>query len=147
MDLEQSEKVKINFVQNSKPLKDNDVSIEILQKIIFARTEEILELCVKSLESNSFISGKPKMVLMGEGSKILDNKHKDKISFSNDIDFLEETKENICQSGFKLSIGLNKNEVFENMSGSRVKNVCYREQTTNKNLRQKGFKKRSFYKF
>ena len=31
------------------------------------------------------------MVLMGEGSKILDNQYKDKISFSNDIDFLEET--------------------------------------------------------
>jgi len=48
---------------------------------------------------------------MGAGSKILDNKHKDKISFLNDIDLLEETTENICQSGFKLSIGLNKNEV------------------------------------
>ena len=111
IDLEKSEKLKHNFVQNLKLANDKNTSIETLQKIIFARTEEILELCVKSIESNSFISDKPKMVLMGEGSKILDNKHKDKISFSNEIDFLEETKENICQSGFKLSIGLNKNEV------------------------------------
>jgi cell division protein FtsA len=51
------------------------------------------------------------MILMGEGSKILDNRYKDKISFSNDIDFLEETTENICQSGFKLGMGLNKHEV------------------------------------
>ena len=51
------------------------------------------------------------MVLMGDGAKILDNKHKDKISFSNNIDFLEEFSENICQSGFKLGMGLNKQEV------------------------------------
>ena len=48
---------------------------------------------------------------MGEGSKILDNQHKDKISFSNDIDFLEETLEDICQSGFRYTLGLNKQEV------------------------------------
>ena len=57
------------------------------------------------------MSGKFKMVLMGEGSKILDNQHKEKISFSNDVDFLEETSENICQSGFKFVTGLNKQEV------------------------------------
>ena len=51
------------------------------------------------------------MVLMGEGSKILANNHKDKISFSNDIDFLEETLEDICQSGFKFKTSLNKQEV------------------------------------
>ena len=50
------------------------------------------------------------MVLMGEGSKILDNQHKDKISFSNDVYFLEETLEDICQSGFKFGTGLNKQE-------------------------------------
>ena len=40
------------------------------------------------------------MVLMGEGSKILNNKFKDKISISNDIDLLEDTLEDICQSGY-----------------------------------------------
>jgi len=111
VNLEKSEQLKHNFDQNLKLSNDKDNSIETLQKIIFARTEEILELCAKSIESNSFILGKSRMVLMGAGSKILDNKHKDKISFLNDIDLLEETTENICQSGFKLSIGLNKNEV------------------------------------
>ena len=89
-----------------------NISIDKLQKIIFARTEEILELCTKSLESNVLIFGKFKMILMGEGSKILDNEYKDKIFFDTDIDFLEETSENICQSGFKFStMGLNKREV------------------------------------
>ena len=51
------------------------------------------------------------MILMGEGSKILDNQYKNKISIMNDIDFLEETTEDICQSGFKLGMGINKHEV------------------------------------
>ena len=111
IDLEQSEKVKLNFVQKLKPLKNNDISIETLQKIIFARTEEILELCSKSIEINSHKLDKFKIVLMGEGAKILDNKHQDNIYFSHDIKFLEETLEDICQSGFKFITGLNKHEV------------------------------------
>ena len=112
IDLEQSEQIKLNFAQNLKLLNDEDLSIETLQKIIFARTEEILELCGKSLVSNTYNKlSKFKMVLMGEGSKILDNQHKDKISFSNDIDFLEENLEDICQSGYRFITGLNKQEV------------------------------------
>ena len=112
MELEQSEKIKLNFGQVSKLSDEKDASVEMLQKIIFARTEEILELSVKAIESNSLMKGNFKMILMGDGSKILDNRHKDKISFSNDIDFLEETLENICQSGFRLGMGLNKREVL-----------------------------------
>jgi len=112
IDLKKSEQVKLNFVLNLTLLNNEDVSIEILEKIIFARTEEILELCSKSIESNLHDElGKCKMVLMGEGSKILDNQHKDRISFSSDIDFLEETLEDVCQSGFRFIMGLNKQEV------------------------------------
>mgnify|MGYP006083170239 CR=1 FL=1 len=111
IDLERSEHVKLNFDQNDKFLNESNISIDILQKIIFARTEEILELCEKSIKTNSYSGEKFKMILTGDGSKILNNKHKDKISFSNDIDFLEETLENICQSGFKFISGLNKQEV------------------------------------
>ena len=111
IDLEQSEQIKLNFDQNYTSTVYEYNSIETLQKIIFARTEEILELCAKSIDSNLFIPGQYKMVLMGEGSKILDNQYKDKICFSNDIDFLEETLKDICQSGFKFGIGPNKQEV------------------------------------
>jgi len=111
VDLEKSEKIKLNFGQNHNFLNQENISIDILQKIIFARTEEILELCVKSIETNSYSNDKFKLILMGDGSKILDNKYKDKISFSNDIDFLDETLEDICQSGFKFITGLNKQEV------------------------------------
>ena len=97
--------------KNLKRLNNLDISINTLEKVIFARTEEILELCFKSSDSNLYMNDKLKMVLMGEGSKILDNQHKDKISFLNSIDFLEETLEDICQSGLKFITGINKQEV------------------------------------
>ena len=111
IDLERAEEIKLNFDQNHKFLKKENVSMDLIYKIIFARTEELLELCAKLAESNSLILGQFKMVLMGGGSKILANIHKDKIYFPNDIDFVEETLENICQSGFKFQMGLNKQEV------------------------------------
>ena len=111
IDLEKSEQMKCNFDQNRKLSNDENISIKTLQKIIFARTEEILELSSKCLEPNAHMPGKFKMVLTGEGAKILDKRYKDKISFLNDIDFLEETLKDICQSGFKFITGLNKHEV------------------------------------
>ena len=111
IDLERSEKVKINFDQNYQLLREENISIDSLQKVIFARMEEILELCDKSILSNSHLDDKFKMVLTGDGSKMLDNKYKDKISFSSNIDFLEETLVDICHSGFKFVTGLNKQEV------------------------------------
>ena len=51
------------------------------------------------------------MVLMGEGSKILDNKFKEKILFSKEINLIEETCLGICESAVKLSQGINKQEV------------------------------------
>ena len=111
IDLERSEQQKRNFDQNLILLNDEDISIQTLQKIIFARTEEILELCSRFLEPNAGILGKFKIVFTGEGSKILDNHQKDRISFSNDIDFLEETLKDICKSGYKFITGLNKHEV------------------------------------
>ena len=111
VDLKQAEKLKLNFDNDEYFLNDNNFSIDLIQKIIFARTEEILELCAKSIRLNFNTTSQFKMVMMGEGSKILDNRHRDKISFSSDIDFLEEFTEDICQSGFNSEMGLNNQEV------------------------------------
>ena len=111
IDLESSEKKKCNFDQNLKISNHKDISIYTLKKIIFARIEEILELCSKSIKSNSYALDKFKILLMGEGSKIFDKHKKDEFPFLDDADFLEETLEDICQSGFKFFTGLNKQEV------------------------------------
>ena len=112
IEAKKAEDIKINFSKNKIFLGEENFSVELLQKIIFARTEEILELSAKSIKLNLPILNQFKMILMGEGSKILDNEDKDKISFSNDIDFLEETTQDICHSGLKQSMGLNKHEVI-----------------------------------
>ena len=111
IDLERAEQIKLSFNQNHRFLSDKNISIEKVQKIILARTEEILELCTKSIASNIFMTGKLKIVLTGEGSKILDNKCKDQISPQVDLIFLEETLRDICHSGFKFSTKSNKQEV------------------------------------
>ena len=111
IDLDDAEQIKLNFYQNLKLSKDIDISEDKLQKIIFARTEEILELCIESVKSNSFILTQSKIIVMGAGSKALDNQDGDKIFFSNDVQFLDETLKDICQCGFKFITGLNKQEV------------------------------------
>ena len=111
IDINEAEKLKLNFENNDSYADNPNFSLEMLQKIAFARTEEILELCDRSLALNTQVKSQSKMILMGEGSKILDNKFKDKISFSKDIDFLDETLRDICQSGYKLRNLHNKQEV------------------------------------
>ena len=111
IDPKQAENLKINFYKKKTSLNDKSYSLELLQKIIIARTEEILEIFIKSIKLNVVKIDQHKLILMGEGSRILDNQFKNKISFINDMDLLEETNEEICDSGFKLGMGLNKQEV------------------------------------
>ena len=109
--LEQAENIKLNFHKDQSILKEKNYSLDLVQKIIFSRTEEILELCDGVIKLNLNKLDKYKMVLTGEGSKILDNPNKDKISYSKDIDLLEETMQDICQSGLRLKERLNRQEV------------------------------------
>ncbi len=113
LNLEEAEKIKLFFDKNLEILNQKKISLDLIQKIIFARVEEILELSDASIILNLNLKGthQYKMVLMGDGSRILDNKYKEKISFLNNIDFLEETTEDICQSAFKLLEKPNKQEV------------------------------------
>mgnify|MGYP001348369309 CR=1 FL=1 len=111
VNLEEAENLKFNFDKKETFLNDKNFQLDMLKKIIFARIEEILELCVCSIKLNLNIIDQYKMVLMGDGAKILDNQYKNEISFTNNIDFLEETIEDICLSGYKLGMGSNKHEV------------------------------------
>jgi cell division protein FtsA len=113
VNISEAEKLKLKFDKNQKLLDEKKISLELIQKIIFARIEEILELSTEftNVNLNSTMLDGYKIVLMGDGSRILDNKFKEEISFSNDIDLLEETTEDICQSGIKLGEVPNKQEV------------------------------------
>ena len=111
IEIKQAENLKINFNKNDFFLNDEDYSLELLQKIIYARTEEILDLCAQSIKLNLATIDIHKIVLTGEGSKIFEHQYEDKISGVKDIFLFEETTRDICQSGFKLGMGLNKQEV------------------------------------
>tara|TARA_B100000787_G_scaffold169018_1_gene159069 strand:+ start:1774 stop:2889 length:1116 start_codon:yes stop_codon:yes gene_type:complete len=113
INLKEAEKAKLYFDDNQNFLNDKKISLDLIQKIIFARIEEILELCAKSIELNLKITkqSKRKMVLMGEGSKILDNRFKEKISFLHDVDLLDETVKDIFDCALNLYNGINKQEV------------------------------------
>ncbi len=113
IDHAKAEKIKFNFDKKEIFSNTTQASLELIQKIILSRTEEILELSINFIKSSTdFIDkSKIKLVLMGEGSKILDNKFQDKISFFKEINLLEESTFEICRSGLRLNNGSNKQEV------------------------------------
>lgn len=111
IDLEKSENIKLNFDTDPNFLKDKSFSSDLLRRIIVARTEELLELSIKSIKSNLIDSDQYKIVLVGDGSRIVDNTFADMIFFAKNIDFLDETTEDICNSGLRLGISPNKQEV------------------------------------
>jgi len=133
LSIELSEKIKLNlnkdiiFSDNEKnteifkkefleTIKENDLSFDLIKKIIFARIEETLNLSFKTIKTNQSLklNNQLKIVLIGQGSKILDNKYidiKETTPLVEEIDFFEESASNICQSGLKLMNGINKQEV------------------------------------
>ena len=116
MDLEQAENIKIKLDKKENFLNDKDFSLEFLQKIILARTDEIIKMCAQSIKLSSITSDNFKVVLMGQGSKIFKNLSKDKIFISHELDFLEEKIEDVCKDGFILGMGINRHE---EMSGPK----------------------------
>jgi cell division protein FtsA len=111
IDLEQAENIKINFGKKELFFNDDDFSLELLQKIIFARIKEIEKMCIQSIKLNSITANPVKVVLMGEGSEILNNQYKDKFFTAHDLGFLEEKTQDVCRAGFALGIGSNTQEV------------------------------------
>jgi cell division protein FtsA len=134
LDMEKSEKIKKNLnkeilfsesnctdkiFQSDFLINSNkkDVSQELIKKIIFARIDEILTLSLETIKSyeNLDAINRLKVVLTGNGSKILDSNFihiKETVPLFEEIDFLVESGLNICESGLKLSKGLNKQEVL-----------------------------------
>ena len=94
-----------------------ETSPELIKKIIFARIDEILNLSLKTIKAYENLNdiNRLKVVLIGDGSKILDKNFihiKETVPLFEEIDFLIESGLNICESGLKLTKGLNKQEVL-----------------------------------
>ena len=102
-------KLNLNNINNDKNL--NKDQIELIKKIIFSRTEELLEISTLFLNANDDFKN-VKLVFFGNGSKILDSNFKSNIIFDYDIDLLDENYIDICLSGLNLVHA--EEEVFSN---------------------------------
>ena len=115
-----SEKSGTDKILKSKFLAQSNkknISPELIKKIIFARIDEILRLSFKIIKFSENLNdiNRLKVVLTGSGSKVLDSNFihiKETVPLFEEIDFLVESGLNICESGLKLSKGLNKQEVL-----------------------------------
>jgi len=101
IEISKANEIKLNFnnIDNNEEL--NRDQIELIKKIIFSRTEELLEICTLFINDNDNMNN-VKLVFFGNGSKILDNKYKSSIIFDYDIDLLDENYVDICLSGLNL---------------------------------------------
>jgi cell division protein FtsA len=109
IEISKANEIKLNFnnINNNKDLRQDE--IELVKKIIFSRTEELLEISTFFLKNNNDTK-KVKLVFFGNGSKILDSQFKSNIVFNYDIDLLDEDYTDICLSG--LSLTNSEKEIF-----------------------------------
>ena len=133
-----SDDSKKEFISNSKiknKLKQN-ISLDLLKKVIHARIDEILNLSIKNINFSSLINDKNKCILVftGEGSKILDKNSiylENKFNFFREMNFFEESVSTICQSGYNFN----------------KKNYLYEVNIVSKKLKKNGFFEKLFHFF
>lgn len=101
IEISKANEIKLNLDNISDDNDLNEEQIELVKKVIFSRTEELLEISTLFFEANDDLKN-VKLVFFGNGSKILDSKFKSNIIFNYDIDLLDENYIDICLSGLNL---------------------------------------------
>ncbi len=105
--------ISLDLIKNQSQKK---VSTDILNKIIYARLDEIFNLSFKNFDFSTVLFEKKNsiLVLTGEGSKILNKNSiylEDRFNFINEMSFFEESTESICRAGFNFLKNSNLHEV------------------------------------
>ena len=105
-----------SFLGSEKKKPQNNISSDILNKIIYARLDEILNLSFKNIDFSGDLFDKKNSILIftGEGSKILNKNSiylEDRFNFFNEMNFFEESSESICRSGYNFLKNANLQEV------------------------------------
>ena len=114
IDLKDAEKIKLSFDKSDNDLNEESFSIDLIQEIIFTRVEEILKFSMKAIkiDDNYNVTEELLVVLMGEGSKILNNKFNKKISLIDNHELIKEDAASICRAGLNFNISANRQEVL-----------------------------------
>tara|TARA_Y100001970_G_scaffold293807_1_gene443382 strand:+ start:9775 stop:10956 length:1182 start_codon:yes stop_codon:yes gene_type:complete len=116
-------------ILNKKNL-DKEVSLELLNKVIYARIDEILNLLFKDINLLNLIGNKKNSILIftGQGSKILNKNSiylKQEFDYFSEINFFEESTKLICESGLNFINSINDSEV--NVIPKKVKKTGFFE--------------------
>ena len=107
--------ILIGLLEEIKNKLKQNISLNLLKKVIHARIDEILNLSLKNINFSSLIEDKNKCVLVftGEGSKILDKNSiylENKFNFFREMNFFEESVSTICEAGYNFN---KKNYLYE----------------------------------
>jgi len=110
---QESKIFKDDFLNKSKYKKE---TLELSQKVIFSRIDEILNLSLNTIRfyESSLDINKLKIILTGQGSQILNNNSiyiNEVTPLFEEIIFFPENSRTICESGLMLSNGISKQEV------------------------------------
>ncbi len=101
------EKNNISITNDLKNIWDENIDAELLQRVVFARIDEIINFIFQDINYSYLINNSESSVLVftGEGSKIL-NKNSifldEKFNFFNEINFFDENSTLVCDSGYKF---------------------------------------------
>ncbi len=111
-----------------KKLNQN-ISIDLLKKVIYARIDEILNLCFKNINFSLIVNDKKNILIFtGEGSKLLNSNSiylRDEFNFFNEMNFFEENNKKICMSGYNFNKKNNSHEV--NIVSKKPKKIGFFE--------------------
>ena len=113
---------------------DNKISMDLLNKVIYARIDEIINLIFKEINLFKLVGNKKNSILVftGQGSKILNKNSiylKKEFDYFNEINFFEETIETICESELNFVNSRNDSEV--NVIPKRLKKTGFFEKLFN----------------
>ena len=126
-----SKNTKREFFSDSKIKQklDKSISIDLLQKVIYARIDEILNLSFKNINFSLITNNKKNiLIFIGEGSKLLHSNSiylKDEFNFFSEMNFFEENNKKICMSGYNFN---KKNNLYEvNVVSKKAKKTGFFE--------------------
>ena len=113
-----SEDSNEEFISDSRIKKkiNKNISLNLLQKVIYSRIDEIFNLSFKNINFHSLIKDDKKNILIftGEGSKILNRNSiylRNEFNFFSEMNFFEENISTICLSGYNFNKKDNFHEV------------------------------------
>ena len=97
----------MSIKNNLKNILDKNIDFELLNKVVFARIDEIINFIFKDTNYSYLIekNRSSALVFTGEGSKVFIKNSiilDEKFNYFNEINFFDENSTLVCDSGYKF---------------------------------------------